>query len=306
MQNLRASYLDLLRRWGIVGHGLTKNLLNLVEKAMQGQWSSTFFMAQVRHTPEYHKQFFGIRLKDGMTEGQYLSTYAQFRARAQDVGMKFTKNEFARTLKRGLSFEEFSDRVDAVQTFEQYQPMWNQFKVVLQERGINVPDKHFKKEMTKFIMGRGSKQWEQVWQETYLTANLEKVAGVSVIEKGKGESATPDALEIGRGDLLSIIKQVEGLSGGKFDVESLTPQAFADLGDKLRKYNLSYMRRYGLDYKDLIQAELGGNNAAAIRAKGAKILAEQEGFLQPRALPGVGKLTKQAQGQQGDDLVQSR
>src|SRR3546814_14180478 len=50
---------------------------------------------------------------------------------------------------------------------------------------------------------------------------LEKVAGISVVEEGKGETATGDAYEITRGDLVSILKSVEGLSGGKFDMESL-------------------------------------------------------------------------------------
>ena len=297
MQNLRLSFLELIRRWGLPH---SKNLLNLVEKAARGQWSSLMFQAHLRHMPEYKEKFFGIRVKDGMTEATYLSTFAQYRARAQDAGININKQEFARLLKRGVSFDEFSDRVDALQTFKSYGPMFNTFQDVLAERGINVPGGTLgKKEMVKFIMGRGSKQWEQAWQETFLTVNLEKVAGINVV--GQGETSTPDSYEITRNDLTQIIRQVEGLSGGKFDVESMTPQNFAEIGARLRKYNMSYLKKYGLTTKDLLEMELGGPNAAKIGEKANRVLAEQEGFQKPRAMP----LTPLSQQQPNEDLVQS-
>jgi len=281
MERLRVAYQEILRRWGLKA---SKNLLNLMERGIRGQWSTTQFIDMLRHTPEYRKQFRGIRWRTGMTEGQYLSTYAQYKARAQDIGERFSRKMFAKTLKNGLTFEEFSDRVDAVQTIDQYAPMWAGFQQALELRGIALPGgKLTKKELQKFVMGLGPKKWEQVWQEAFLTTQLERVAGIEVTAPRAGEVATPDSYGLTRKDMLQVIKQVEALNPG-FEFEKLSGQDFAELGKRVRQYDIQYLQRYGLTTKDLLEMEFGGPRAAQIAERAERILAEQEAFLEPRAV----------------------
>src|SRR3990167_6975052 len=158
MARLRASFRETLRRWGMPASG---NLMNLIEKATRGQWSTTQFVDMLRQTPEYHKQFRGIKWRQGMTESQYLATYSQYKARAQDIGEFLSKKEFAKALKNGKTFQEFDATINAIQSFENYQPFWTQFQQVLELRGVTVPGQKLTKgEMVKFIMGLGPKKWE--------------------------------------------------------------------------------------------------------------------------------------------------
>ena len=299
MERLRVAYQEILRRWGLKA---SKNLLNLMERGIRGQWSTTQFVDMLRHTPEYRKQFRGIRWRTGMTEGQYLSTYAQYKARAQDIGERFSRKMFAKTLKNGLTFEEFSDRVDAVQTIDQFAPMWAGFQQALELRGIALPGgKLTKKELQKFIMGLGDKRWEEIYEESILTTNLEQVAGIDVTARRAGEKVT-DTYGITRRGLLQIVRQVEALTPG-FEMEDISSQEFAAIGARIRQYDAGYLQRYGLSTKDLLQMELGGPGAAETAAKAKRLLATQEAFYEPRAttqsLVQSGQLQQQEERPQG-------
>jgi len=290
---------ETLRRWGLRA---SKNLLNLIERAVRGRWSTSQFLDHLRQTPEYRERFVGLQWKTGMTEGQYLAEYAQFKARAQDVGMQLSRQDFAKVLKRGVSFEEFSARVDALGAIEQYGPMWKQFEFELQQVGeLGENERLTKKGIADLIMGVGSKKWETIWQRAYITTALEKVAGIDVVEKAKGEAASPDGYELSRNNLLSIIKSVEALSPG-FDIESLKGMDFAEIGKNIRSFDLRYLRRYGLEVKDILSMQLGGPNAAKLAARAERVKATQEAFFEPRAQEDF----LAAAAQQAEELPQSR
>jgi len=301
--NLRASFTDLLRRWGLPR---SKNLLNLIERGIRSQWNSALFIDQLRHTPEYRQKFRGIQWKTGMTEGAYLSTFAQYKARAQDIGVTLTRNMFAKLIKQGKSFEEFSAQIDALDMIQSYGPFWQQFGQTLEMRGVNIPGRKLtKSELAKFIMGMGSKKWEQVFQEMVVTTQLEQVAGINVVERLGGETTTDAPYEILRSDMLKLIRQAEALNPG-FEVEKMTGQDWAAIGEDLSRYKPEYLKRYGLDAADILTIKLGGPGAAELMQKANRVLATQEAYFEPRALPGTGKLGQQAFGGGGEeDLVQS-
>ena len=282
LERLRASFQEILRRWGFRPD---KNLMNLMEQGVRRMWSTTQFMDQLRHTPEYRKQFKGITWRTGMTEGQYLSAYAQYKARAADIGEKITKKEFGKLLKRGVDFNEFSDRVNAIQSIDQYSPLWKQFQFELEAAGVRAPGGDLtKKELADFVMGLGSKKWETIWQRAFLISSLERVAGIEVVEPRKGEEATPDSYSLMRKDVLQILRQVEALNPGRDLEKELASRDFAALGQKLRSFGMQYLQRYGLETKDIVTMELGGPNAAKIAEKAERILKEQEAFFEPRAV----------------------
>src|SRR3990167_345124 len=274
---LQASYREILRRWGFRPD---KNLMNLMERGVRSQWTTTQFIDMLRQTPEYRQQFRGIKWRQGMTEGQYLSTYSQYKARAQDIGEKLSKKEFARALRQGKSFDEFSATIEAINSIEAYAPFWTQFQQVLELRGVAVPgQKLTKAELVKFAMGLGSKKWETIFQEAMITTKLERVDGVQVVAPRAGETATPDRYDITRKQMLEVVRQAEALNPG-FEIERLTGKDWADIGGRLRQYSINYLQRYGMTTKDILEIEFGGPNAAQLADKGKRILATQAAFLE--------------------------
>jgi hypothetical protein len=290
MENARSAFRELLRRWGIPR---SKNLLNLIEKATLQGWSSGMFLERVRHTPDYVKKYPGIQWKDGMTEGTYLNTYNQYRNVAQSAGVKFSREDFAKALKRGVEPQEFADRVEAIKSIDRWAPMWQYFSETLAARGLAGPKGLSKKDLADFVMKLGDKRWEKVYDETFLTAGLERVAGVQVGTDFAPGQETP--YSISRGDLLNVVKQVEALSMGSFDPAKLD---FAKMGVELRKYKPEYLSRYDITTKDIIEMELGGPRAASIAERGQRVLATQEAFNAPRATP----QSSQNVGQRGDSV----
>lgn len=292
---IMASYREIIRRWGLPA---SKNLLNLMERGARARWSTTQFMDMLRHTPEYRQNFRGIRWRTGMTEGQYLSTFAQYKAAYQDVGGHLTRRQFGRLLKKGVTYEEFGDRVAAVQSMRTYQPMWQSFLQALELNGIekNVS----RKALGKFIMGLGPVKFERLFQEAYATTQLEEVAGIEVTAPRAGETATPDSYGLTRKALLNIIRQAEALNPG-FEVEKLSGQEFAAIGADLREHDINYMQRYGLSTAEYIKMRFGGPGAAETADLSKRILATQEAFLEPRAVQATALTARSQQPGAGED-----
>jgi hypothetical protein len=275
-------------------------MLNMIEKATLNGWSSTMFLDRVRHTPDYVKKYPGIQWKDGMTEGAYLSTFNQYKNVAQSAGVKFSREDFAKALKRGVDPQEFADRTEAIKSIDRWAPMWQYFSEALAARGLGPPKGLTKKHLADFVMKLGDKRWEKVYDETFLTAGLERVAGIQVGKEFAPGQETP--YSIGRGDLLNIVKQVESLTMGAFDPAKLD---FAKMGVELRKYKPEYLQRYDVSVKDIVEMELGGPRAAAIAEKGQRILATQEAFTAPRATPQSSTQVGQRSEQKTQELPQS-
>jgi hypothetical protein len=292
MENARASFRELIRRWGLPP---SKNLLNLIEKAVQGGWNSTAFLDRVRHTPEYAQKYPGIQWKDGMTEGTYLSEFNSYKNTAQAAGVDFTREDFAKVLKRGVSSAEFTDRVAAIQSIDRWGPMWQYFSETLAARGLGPPKGLSKQDLANFVMKLGPKAWEKVYDETFLTAGLERVAGIQVGKDFVPGQTTPYAIT--RGDMLDIVKQVEALSKGSFDPAKLD---FTKIGAELRKFQPQYLARYGITPRDVVEMELGGPRAADIATKAERVLKTQDAFNAPRAVP----QSSQGVGQQGEQMAQ--
>jgi hypothetical protein len=271
----------------------------MIEKATLQGWSSTMFLDRVRHTPDYVKKYPGIQWKDGMTEGSYLSEFNQYKNLAQSAGVKFSREDFAKALKRGVSPQEFEDRTLAIKSIDRWGPMWQYFSETLAARGLVGPKGASKKDLADFVMKLGDKRWEKVYDETFLTAGLERVAGITVGKTGVPGVDTP--YSISRGDLLTIVNQVESLSMGAFDPAKLD---FTKMGVELRKYRPEYLQRYGVTEKDIIEMELGGPRAAAIAEKGQRVLATQEATTAPQATPQSSTQVGQRSQQREQELPQ--
>lgn len=277
MERAKAAYLEILRRYRIPA---SKNLINLITKAINQNWGTTLFIARLRHTPEYREQFPGLRFDPTLTEASYNARYFQYRNLARSIGETLDRKTFAKILKRGITPELFETRIKAIQSVETWGPMWQGFQEALAARGITPPQN--KQDLVKFVMRLGDKRWEKVWQETQVTTNLERVAGIDVGDKVPGWA--PSQYAIDRKDLLAIINSVESLNPG-FEVESISGQQWRDIGARLRQFDPSYLKRNGIETKDIIEMELGGPRAAAIASKADRVLKTQQAFAEDRATP---------------------
>lgn len=278
---MMAAYREVLRRWGIPA---TKNLINLMTKAINQMWGTTLFIDHLRHTPEYRAKFPGIKYSAGMTEAQYNAQYASFRSQARSIGVTLDRKTFAKMVKRGVSPQEYQDRIAAINSINSWGPLMGYFRESLAANGyVNKATDVTKGNLVKFAMRLGDPKWEQLWEQTIIQAQVERIAGITVGDapKGWGEGGQ---YHIDRNDLFSIVKQVEALTPG-FEVENITGQQWRDIGARVRKFDPKFLRAYGLEEKDLIEMELGGPRAAEIAERADRILATQEAVQDPRALP---------------------
>jgi hypothetical protein len=293
LDNARAAFREYLRRWGLP---TSKNLLNLIEKAVHQGWNSNFFIDRLRHTPEYVQQFPGIQWRAGMSEATYMSQFNAYKNIAQQAGVNFNRVDFAKAIKRGVSPDEFSDRAAAITSIQRWAPMFGYYADAAAARGMPVT----KKGLADMLMKLGPKKYEKLYDELFLTAGLERVAGIQVGKEGVPGQDTPYA--IARGDILDIVKQVEALSMGSFDPAKLD---FAKIGIELRKYKPEYLQRYGVTTKDILELELGGPRAASIAEKAQRILSTQEATTAPRATPQSSTQVGQRSQQRQQELPQT-
>jgi hypothetical protein len=277
-----AAYQEVLRRWGIPA---TKNLINLMTKAINQFWGTQLFISHLRHTPEYRMKFPGIKFGDATrTEAAYNAAYVQYRQAATSVGERLDRKTFAKMLKRGTTVQEFTTRVEAIHSIEANSALMNAFRETLAANGLAKKAENISKgDLVKFVSRLGDPRWEKLWQETIVPMQVERIAGLQVGDPPKGWAAT-EGLSITRNDLLTVINQVESLTPG-FEVENITGQQWRDIGARLRQFKPSYLAAQGVTAKDLLEMELGGPRAAAIAERGDRILKQQEAFFQARALP---------------------
>ena len=293
-----AAFREVLRRWGIPA---SKNVMNLIQKAIKLGWGSTLFVDHLRHTPEYHDKFPGLHYGEGMTEATYNAQYTAYRQQAKLIGENLTRKTFARALKNGVTPEEFSARAKAIDSINKWDPMMQGFKEVLAANGyVDKAANVTKESLMKMAMGLGPQKWEALWQETVVGMNIERVAGITVgtPPKGWGDPNDPnsrgggsmqsnvdhDFMHITRAEMLTLINQVESITPG-FEVEDISGQQWRDIGVRMRQFKGQYLAKYGISAKDLLEMELGGPRAAVLADKSQRILKEQEAFGDPRATP---------------------
>jgi hypothetical protein len=271
--NLRSSFLEVLRSWGI---GITPNLDKLVNRGVNAQWSTTTFLQYLRKTNEYGEQFPGIQWKRGMTEATYNMQFDAYFNLGQDVGYKLDRDAFGFLLKKGVEPTEYQARIQAIDRIDQYRPLFNQFEEVLRLRGLLRPKEQLKKkDLADFVMGVGSKQWEAVWEEASFSEGLEN-AGFFIQTKGGKKFVGNEEFGIGRKALLRTIRAIESTG---VQVESATTQDFVELAALVETaFPLSQIYKSGIKKTDLIQLKFGGPKAPQVALRVQRLLNTHAAF----------------------------
>jgi hypothetical protein len=258
--NNMATFANMVRAWGIPA---SPRIQALVSQAAKGEWNSARFVQALRGTKEYGQAFPGIQWRLGQTEASYLSAMRQFQAKAQDAGIKLSRDQFGYLQQKGVDSAEWGLRVQAMRTVEANKGNIAAFEDVLKARGFLKPNENLTgKELKDFFTGRGSEAYTKVWNEYAVTSGLEDIG----FEVGRGG-------DIGRKDLLKLLKEpVAGVAPG-----ATVQVDYAQLATTAAKA-LPASRLYGLGItkKDLVMMALGGKKAAAVAARVQQAVATAE------------------------------
>lgn len=257
---LRSNYMEILRSWGIPADDVG----NLVDSAVSNEWSTLQFMQAVRRTKAYKQNFSGIASQPGMSEGSYLAQYRQYKALAQDIGKKLTRQQFGALLKGGVDYKEWNFRVQGVQRVQQNQAVFKWYRQELiksgeLKKGQGLP---FKK-MWEITTKLNSVDFERVYERAWLQGNLQKI-GFDLTKAG--------GRDISRKRLLSLIRQYESGTPGA-EVEAFGAQQFQELAEQIRTtIPASQLYGYGISKADLLEMKLGGRRAASIAERAQRAL----------------------------------
>ena len=282
---LRANYLEVLRRWGL-GPGQA-GLGNLVDHAVNSEWSTTQFIQALRKTKAYHQTFPGIRWREGMTEGEYIRMYGAYRELSGNIGFKLQRAQFGVLLRKGVTASEFKVRIDALDRIKTYRPLLNEFEEVLKARGLLRTAAGKNKQLTmrelfRFVTKQGDPRWESLWQESVVRQGLED-AGLKI---GRGGDFT-------RKEILKLIRQVDTPQRG---VENLTLQDFQKLAENIQEVMpLSQLYGKGVTKQDLAVLALGGKGAPKIAERVQEILAQRNLSNEEKAAPQLVQTQKGSQ-----------
>lgn len=235
---------------------------DLLDKAIRFDYTDSEFMLAVYGSPQFKQMFPGIFRPDGsmkMTPLEYRNLEDSYRSAARQYGLsQLPKGSTAKLIKNDVSLQEFSDRMEAIKRVEEFKPAMDQFKAILESRGVkNFAGINTDKEIAKFLLGQGPKQFYSLWDELAI-----------------GTAAVQAGLDLDQQLIKSIAKTVPGQAN---EVEM--QGRFANLAQRIKTVMpLSQMGKYGLTKQDLIDLEFGGPDQAAIAAKVDTIMRNHQAF----------------------------
>lgn len=235
IRNARAGFDELLRGWGIP---ITPAVAQFVAQAAQKGMSGDAFMAAIRKTKAYARQFPGIMQPNGtlrMSEAEYISGFEALRDYGASIGQQMDRGEFAMALKNGNSISEIKQKFGATDSLQRNNSQLEAFAEYAREMGLKEPPKT-REDLLKFVMGMGPREWEMAYDTAHVMSKARN-AGLSL-----SVQETKD-----------LINKIE--TSGIADAVDITPETFAKVADNIR--HVGTMKQYGIDDKDAIMAAFG-------------------------------------------------
>lgn len=250
-RDLRTMFLSLLQAWGIP---ITPNLQQLVQQAVQKEYTTTTFEYYLRQTPEYISRFGGIFNKDGtmrMDESTYLSYERQFQGIGAQYGVNVGPGLVDWMFRNEVSPDEFATRAPALGMLKANPELYQQFGKALVQAGVADKGEVTRQNLMRFVLGEANQEWYKVW-------NLTRTRYV----------ATQAGIQIGRHaeEYLSLRPHLIEQIANKGLSDAALSSAFADIAENLSGiYGEVEARRFGVTKKDIVRAAAGGKGAQQAR-----------------------------------------
>lgn len=246
----------------LAGYGIPPGAFtNLINQAIQNNWSANELVGRIYNSPEFHQMFPGYFRADGSAKfanaAAYLQQKDEYIQAARTYGFKLSDATLANMFRGNVSTQEATDRLAADYQIKSNPVVWQQFQRQLEDAGVkNVSHA----DLVAFSLGEGPKHWYDIWQKTEIGAGA-KMAGVSLGDKG-------------------IAQIQKTLTGPTVDQAALATN-MSDLAHNLRvNMPLSKIYKFGLTRSDLIAAEFGGPGAEAAKEKLQRTLDTNQEFQQ--------------------------
>lgn len=248
--NLAASFLESLRQLGVV---ITPAIKAFADHGAQQQWSGAYMMQAFRQTKAYAQSFPGI--PHGMTEAQYISSYRQLQQKAQDAGVNLSKSLFGAALQKQNSISEIGTKLEAIHTLKTNAGLFGEFENYLKSKGHKGVDRG---NMLKFVMRKGSLDWEQEWNTVVQAQAIEQTTGLNVgPELGKHGKPIKGSADFS-------YKFLQGLQKHMLPGQEPNYQA---LGQALAAIPEAHLYGMGLTKKDAARLAYGSPQAPKIAQK---------------------------------------
>jgi hypothetical protein len=257
-RNDEAAYVNLLSGYGIP---TTPNIQALIAQGVRLDWDTYAFLNALRQTPEYAREFAGIMKNDGtmrMSEEQYLANKDQYEGYAQRYGINMGPQRMAWLFGHDVDPDEFADKAQALNQLNRNKGMYDAFKRELVQAGIAKPsDVDGKKELFKFVMGEGNKEWYDLMQDASTRYQAQQAGltfaagkkrlythlGQAVIERISGKDLTDDQMAAGFAEVEETLRKVLPLSEAKLYGVSKGDAVAAAFGGKGRSKALGDIER---------------------------------------------------------------
>lgn len=264
VQDYVASAQTTAAGWGIPW---SDNLMELARLGFEKSWSVDRFLNELRKTPDYRQAFPGIYNADGtmkMSEAKYLANVNQYQSYASQAGVNLSEQQIGWMIRNDVLPSEYADRAPALGQLQRNPQLYQAFAKELVRNGVARPGEITKKELAKFIMGQGNRQWTELWNDT-VTRN-------SAINAGVTFSKNSDKYLAANPNLIERISN-KGLTEGQLEEGWQSYARFM-----LDTYDLAKYQGVGLTRKDVATAAFGGKHSADIRRKIERVMGTDEAF----------------------------
>lgn len=184
-------------------------------------------------------------------------------------GININANLVRWAMRNNVSPDEFALRAQAANMIKTNPAMFQQFTKALARAGIAKPGEINKKEVLKFVLGRGNAQWYKVWNITR-ARYVATQAGITLNKKSERY------LSLNPGVVNRIAKK--GLS------DAALAQGFAEVAQGMSEVlPLSEARRFGVNKKDLVKSAFGGKGSQLSREQIQRAVNTYKAFQEERA-----------------------
>jgi len=259
-----------------LGIRMSQNMHNLIQHAIQGGWTQSEFMWNLRKTPEYLDIFPGIFNPNGtmkMTEAQYLSQEKAYQQIADLAGIHLNQENQALLFEGDTSSTEFQQRAAFISRWRENPEAFEQFAAAAKAQGL-IKGKFTIKDAMHLSLGTAPKEWYKLLEEAG-TRTAAVQAGFDITKHAK----LAGYLGLSRQQILAIDRAVPGLGG-----EAAMAGSFQELAQRFRTLlPEGNITGFAVTKDDLIQLEFGGPRQAQVAETVGRILAAVKAREEPLA-----------------------
>lgn len=247
-----------------LGGKLPPRVMHIIHKGIVNGWTIDQILVSIQSTQWFTEAFPGIQ--PGMKPGAYRELAGEYSGIASEFGIgSLSKATLGGLIAGGVSLNEFSDRMRALQSYQENLSYFNEFVTQAQAAGMDT--RTLQASPLDFFMGSASPEFYRLWERSTI-----------------GGAAGTYGLDLSEADIDQIIGAEPGLVGGTAESAAELQLRFSELAKQVRTtIPLGRIHSFDITMRDLIELEFGGPQQAAIAERVQRILASEQGLYTEKA-----------------------